>query len=82
MDAEYIRRPKIVQRPIIIGCDNQSCIRMAINPVLHEGTKHIEGTCYYLRDYIKKERIELRYVSMVDQQPNILTKALPQPRFK
>jgi hypothetical protein len=31
-----IGRPEIVQRPIIIGCDNQSCIRMAVNPVLHE----------------------------------------------
>jgi hypothetical protein len=52
-----IGRPEIVQRPIIIGCDNQSCIRMAVNPVLHERTKHIKGTCHYLRDYIKKKEL-------------------------
>lgn len=29
--------------PITIFCDNQSCIKMVKNPVLHACTKHIEA---------------------------------------
>ena len=53
--AQWIRNifieiglPHIVEQPISIGCDNQSAIQMAINPVLHEHTKHIEGTCHFI----------------------------------
>jgi hypothetical protein len=69
-------------KPITIGCDNQSCIRMATNPVLHERTKHIEAQCHFIRDNIKKNRIELKYVRSQQQYADILTKALARPRFE
>ena len=73
--------PHIIEQPISIGCDNQSAIRMVVNLVLHERTKHIEGTCHFIRDYIKKNRIKLHFVNTRDQQVDILTKALPHARF-
>ena len=48
-----------IPKPVSIGCDNQSCICMATNLVLHERTKHIEAQCYFIRDNIRKERINL-----------------------
>ena len=29
-------------RPIVIHCDNQSCIRLSENPVFHDKSKHID----------------------------------------
>ena len=41
---------------------------MPINPLLHERTKHIEGTCYFIQDYINKNRIKLYFVNTRNQQ--------------
>ena len=54
---------------------------MAVNPVLHKSMKHIEGTCHFIRDYIKKNRNKLHFVNTRDQQVDILTKALPHAKF-
>ena len=31
-----------IPKPIVIHCDNQSCIQMSENLVFHDKTKHIE----------------------------------------
>jgi transposase InsO family protein len=68
-------------KPLIIYCDNQSCIALAKNPVQHARTKHLERQCHFTRHQIKQGRIELVYVRSKDQLADINTKALPKPRF-
>jgi hypothetical protein len=68
-------------KPLIIYCDNQSCIALAKNPVQHARTKHLERQCHFIRHQIKQGRIELVYVKSKDQLADINTKALPKPRF-
>jgi hypothetical protein len=68
-------------KPLIIYCDNQSCIALAKNPVQHARTKHLERGCHFTRHQIKQGRIELVYIKSKDQLADINTKALPRPRF-
>jgi hypothetical protein len=28
--------------PVVIHCDNQSCVQMSVNPIHHDTTKHME----------------------------------------
>ena len=46
-------------RPTIIHCDNQSCIRLSENPVLHDRSKHIEIRHHFIRDYVQRGAVEL-----------------------
>lgn len=39
--------------PIILLSDNQSCIKMVKNPVLHARTKHIEIQHHFIREAAK-----------------------------
>jgi len=65
-----------IERSITIFCDNQSCIKMAKNPIFQGRTKHIEKTCHLIRDHVKKGRISLKFVHSTQQIANILTKPL------
>jgi hypothetical protein len=38
--------------PTMIYCDNQSCIKLSINPVFHERYKHIDIQYHHLRDSV------------------------------
>ena len=46
-------------RPIVIYCDNQSCIRLSANPVFHDRSKHIEIRYHFIRDYVQRGVVEL-----------------------
>ena len=35
--------------PIVIHCDNQSCIKLSINPVFHDRSKHIDIWYHHIR---------------------------------
>jgi hypothetical protein len=47
-----------------ILCDNQSCIKMTENHVLHDKSKHIEIRYHYICDMVQRGAIKLQYVSM------------------
>ena len=36
----------------VIHCDNQSCIKISVNPVFHDGSKNIYIWYHYLRYYV------------------------------
>ena len=38
--------------PVVIHCDNQSCIKISKNPVFHDHSKHMEMRYHYLRDMV------------------------------
>ena len=60
----------------IIHCDNQSCIKLSENPVFHDKSKHIEIRYHFIRDYVQRGAVLLRYISSDEQVADILTKAL------
>eukprot|EP00253_Pinus_taeda_P036171 PITA_36171 len=44
-----------------ILCDNQSCIRLFENPIFHDGSKHIDIMCHFIRDCVQIGAVRLRY---------------------
>ncbi|KAI0500704.1 hypothetical protein KFK09_018920 [Dendrobium nobile] len=68
--------------PTPLYCDNTSAIALANNPVFHARTKHIEVYCHYIRSCIKDKTLGFHHISTKDQIADLLTKALPAPRFK
>ena len=65
-------------RPLVIHCDNQSCIKLMENLVFHDRSKHIEIKYHFIRDYVQKGTVKLEYISTNEQVADIFTKALPQ----
>ena len=65
----------------IIHCNNQSCVKLSENPVLHDGSKHIEMRYQYLRDMVQKGAIRLQYVPTEEQIADIFTKPLTAVKF-
>ena len=41
--------------PTIIHCDNQSCVKLSENHVLHDKSKHIEIKYRYIRDMVQRK---------------------------
>jgi hypothetical protein len=66
----------------VIYCDNQSCIKLSINLMFHDRSKHIDIRYHHLRDCVQRKIMLLQYIPMEDQDANILTKALTGRKFK
>jgi hypothetical protein len=64
--------------PIVIHCDNQSCIKLSENPLFHDRSKHIEIRYHFIHEWVHRGAVQLQYVSTYDQVADILTKALPR----
>ena len=65
-----------------LWCDNESAIKISLNPVLHFKTKHIEIRHHFIQDHVAKGDIDLSYVSTKDQLADIFTKPLDEARFR
>ncbi|XP_039163013.1 uncharacterized mitochondrial protein AtMg00810-like [Eucalyptus grandis] len=57
-------------------CDNESALKLAANPIMHERTKHIEVDCHFTREKIQEGIIETRGIGTVEQPADIFTKPL------
>lgn len=60
--------------PILV--DNKSAIALALNPVFHDRSKHIDARFHFIRDCIASKQIEVEYIKTLDQVADILTKPL------
>ena len=52
--------------PTMIHCDNQSCIKISINPVFHDRSKHIDIWYHHIRDYVQRKIMLLEYIPPED----------------
>jgi hypothetical protein len=46
----------------VIYCDNQICIKLSINPVFHDKSKHIDIWYHHLRDFVQRKIMLLQYI--------------------
>jgi hypothetical protein len=72
---------KVEVPSVTLKIDNQSAISLCKNPVHHERSKHIDTRFHFIRDCVETGMIEVQYVCTNDQLADILTKALPKPKF-
>ena len=48
--------------PTIINCDNQSNIKMSVDPILHARTKHINNKYHYIIILVQDGVVKLQYI--------------------
>lgn len=67
---------------IILYNDNQSAGKLARNPVFHARSKHIPIKMHFIRNALQQEQFRLEYLSTGKMVADVLTKALPKPKFE
>ena len=68
--------------PTVIHCDNQSCIKLLVNHVFHDRSKHIDIQYHHIRDCVQRKIMLLQYIPTEDQDADILTKMLTKRKFE
>ena len=68
--------------PTVIYCDNQSCIKLFENPLLHDRSKHINVRYHHLRDCVARRIMFLQYISIEEQDADISTTTLSKCKFE
>ena len=70
-----------IQRLVELYVDNKPTISLAMNPVAHRRSKHIETRFHFLREKVSKKQLDLKYCSTEMQLADILTKGLKVNKF-
>jgi hypothetical protein len=65
-----------------ICCDNQSSIKLLVNPMFHDKSKRIGIKYHFIRDVIEKGAVKLHYVATNEQVVDVLTKPLAKVKFE
>ena len=68
--------------PMVIHCDNQSCIKILVNPVFHDRSKHIDIRYHHIRDCVERKIMLLQCIPTKDQDADILTKAVTKRKLE
>ena len=66
----------------VIGDDNQSCIKLATNPVMHKRSKHIDTKYHFIREKVDDNSVQLVYTPTDQLAADLLTKSLPQVKVE
>ena len=67
-----------MKEPTYIGEDNQSCIKMCHNPVMHKRSKHIDTKLHFMSERVENGEVGIHYIPTEDMTADILTKSLPR----
>jgi Reverse transcriptase (RNA-dependent DNA polymerase) len=70
------------QNPTKITCDNTGAVAIAKNPIFHKRTKHINSRFHWVREKVQAGRFEAEICRTEEQTANVLTKALPRPKYE
>ena len=70
------------KHPITFAEDNQSCIKLCQNPVMHKKSKHTETKFHFIRDKTEDGTISIHYVPTDKMAAYIFTKSLPVSKVK
>lgn len=62
---------------IVINCDNQAALAIAVNRVYHERMKHVVIDHHFVREHVKNGEINPTYVRSQQQLADVFTKILP-----
>ena len=68
-------------RPTVVHMDNTSARLLAMNPVHHQRSKHIDIKYHWLRDMVSSNVVDICVVATDDQRADFLTKTLPGTTF-
>jgi hypothetical protein len=71
----------LVNKAVLICCDNQSDIAVAGNPVMHGRVKHISVVHHFVRERVQMGQIRFEYVATSENVADTFTKALGGPGF-
>ena len=67
--------------PTVNLSDNQSCIKLEENPIMHARTKHIEIQHHFIREAAEAGKVHVGYVPTMAQTADFLTKPLSYSSF-
>jgi hypothetical protein len=67
--------------PTIIKGDNEGSVILTQNPQFHQRSKHIAIRHHWVRDLVANKIIDIQNCRDPEQTADILTKALPKPKF-
>src|SRR5690348_13806518 len=68
--------------PTVIWEDNQGAMALAVDPVQHARTKHIDVRYHFTREQVQNKSVTLKYCPTKQMVADALTKALAQPDFE
>ena len=66
----------------VIYEDNQGCIGLSENPILHKRSKHIDIKYHYVREKVSSGAVKLVFIETEKQLADMLTKPLLRPRLE
>ena len=69
------------EEPIEICVDNKSPIALSKNPFFYDRSKHIDTRYHFIRVYIARKEVQIKYVKSQDQAVDIFTKPLKKKDF-
>jgi hypothetical protein len=72
---------QINAKSIPIYCDKTAAICLYKNPILHSRANHIEMKHHFIRDYVQKGILDIKFIDTEHQWADIFTKPLTVERF-
>jgi len=73
---------KIVDGPVLIGCDNQGAIKLITSGVVQQKLKHIDVKSHHVHDKQMKGAFKFQYLTSESNPDDLLTKPLTVPQHE
>ena len=73
---------RIVDGPVLIGCDHQGAIKLITSRVIRQKSKHIDVKYHHVHDEQMKGAVKFQYVTSECNPADLLTKPLAVPRHE